>query len=117
MATIPTSDQAARVSVTNARVGHVMGIPISEPVFGDVMNLPEPRRGTLYIVSMTTVDALPQRRDLVGVNETLRDDAGRVILGAQSLTFPNGRPEWLEYDEQMREAQRQRVNALLDRTA
>jgi len=110
VATIPPADQAARVSVTTETRSVVGGIPISISVFGDVVGLPEPRRGTIYIVSLMVANACPNRVDLAIVNETMRDASGQIV-GARSLSFPNGNPD------ERREAQRARVNALLDRTA
>lgn len=57
--TIDPEGTIARVSVSTATVGSIDEIPITESVFGEVENLPEP-------------------------NESVRDEEGRII-GCKSL--------------------------------
>lgn len=53
---------------------------------GTVVNLPEPRRRTAYIVSKPVIEACP-RFDLVVPHDTVRDAEGNVI-GCRSLARP-----------------------------
>lgn len=46
--------------------------------YGEVEGLPEPKDDTFYIVSALVMNASP-RRDLVVPNDTVRDEAGRII--------------------------------------
>lgn len=82
--TIEASDIIARVSVSTERVGEVDGIPVSTSVFGDVEDLPAPVPGTIFIVSRMVAVAASDRNDLYIPNETVRDEAGRII-GCRSL--------------------------------
>jgi len=60
-------------------------IPLTETVFGEVEGLPEYKKGTYYIVSSLVAQACPDRSDLLIVNETVRDEQGR-ICGCKSFS-------------------------------
>lgn len=49
------------------------------PVFGEVVDLPEPQEGVLYIVSMLVAARASNRTDLVSPGRQIRNDAGQVI--------------------------------------
>ena len=49
------------------------------PVFGDVIDLPEPQEGVVYIVSMLVAARANGRTDLVSPGRQLRNEAGQVI--------------------------------------
>ena len=49
------------------------------PVFGEVIDLPEPKEGVLYIVSMLVAARASNRTDLVSPGRQLRNEAGQVI--------------------------------------
>ena len=49
------------------------------PVFGEVVDLPEPQEGVLYIVSMLVAARANGRTDLVSPGRQIRNDAGQVI--------------------------------------
>ena len=49
------------------------------PVFGEVVDLPEPQEGVLYIVSMLVAARAVGRNDLVSPGRQLRNEAGQVI--------------------------------------
>ena len=55
------------------------------PVFGEVVDLPEPQEGVLYIVSMLVAARAANRIDLVSPGRQIRNEAGQVIgcLGLQ----------------------------------
>jgi len=84
---IPPSGQVARVSVASEVVGEVNGIPIRKTVYGDILDLPEPRSNTIYIVSTIVLIAAKEkgiyRRDLIAPDtnpdSVIRDPQGRVI--------------------------------------
>lgn len=54
---------------------------------GTVVNLPEPRRQTAYIVSKQVIEACPTRFDLMIPYDTVRSEDGTVI-GCRSLARP-----------------------------
>ena len=54
-------------------------ISINRTSFGAVENLPAEQDNTLYIVSALTAKAAPSRTDLIAPDDTVRDDAGRII--------------------------------------
>lgn len=49
------------------------------PVFGEVIDLPEPQEGVIYIVSMLVAARAANRTDLVSPGRQLRNDVGQVI--------------------------------------
>ena len=49
------------------------------PVFGEVVDLPEPQEGVLYIVSMLVAARASNRTALVSPGRQIRNDAGQVI--------------------------------------
>lgn len=62
---IPASGQVARVSSTHVCVAHtVEGIPVFSAGFGEVVGLPDPKPGTLFLVS-GMVAAAAKRPDVV----------------------------------------------------
>jgi len=77
------SEGSLRVSTETQTVGGTP-IPLSISKFGQVENLPEEKRGTLYIVSRLVAEAT-KRKDFLIVNETIRDKSGKII-GCKSLS-------------------------------
>lgn len=49
------------------------------PEFGEVVDLPEPQEGVLYIVSMLVAARAQNRTDLVSPGRQIRNEAGQVI--------------------------------------
>ena len=85
--TISPETQPARVSVHTEDAGFsVNKIPVTENIYGQVENLPdyEEEPHTIYIVSLLVAQASPGRKDLFIVNETIRDENGRIV-GARSI--------------------------------
>jgi len=82
-----------------ARLGHQVlsaerahdGIPVEQVAFGvadgPVSDLPEPRPGTCYVVSLVVGLAAVHRDDLLVLHEYVRDLDGRVI-GCRKLARP-----------------------------
>ena len=73
-------------------VGEIAGIPLTETRFGELYlidrdkvrhELPAQQDGTFYIVSALVARAA-QREDFIIVNDTVRDDNGRIV-GCQSF--------------------------------
>lgn len=60
----PPSGQVARVAASHVDAGSVEGIPLYQTAFGDVLGLPEPKDGVLYVVS-GMVAAAAKRQDVV----------------------------------------------------
>ena len=87
---IPPSGIVARVEekteeVGKVKVGNSGHVPVIRKTLGQVENLPEPREGTIYIVSLIVAQALEgTRSDVYVIGESIRDKEGRVI-GARSL--------------------------------
>jgi hypothetical protein len=73
--------QVARVEMQTEQVGEVLGIPLYQTVFGEVINLPAPEENTMFIVSGLVLRAAKHRDDLVapdtGTN-VVRDSEGRI---------------------------------------
>lgn len=76
---VEPSGLVARQAVEYRPAGDVAGrIPVTEAVYGEVTNLPEPQDGVIYVVS-GLVEANVAREDVFAPGELVRDDAGRVI--------------------------------------
>lgn len=74
------SGTLARVSVKTETIGELNGFPVTRSVFGEVEGLPEPKEGTIYIVSSLVAGRVPaERKDVFIPNESVRDDKGRII--------------------------------------
>jgi hypothetical protein len=58
-------------------------IPLNVKMFGKTENLPEYKRFTLYIVSFIVQQANPDRRDLIVVDEVVRE--GSLIKGNKAF--------------------------------
>lgn len=82
------SSGIARAAYTQEVVGNLEGIPIVENHYGSPTDLPEPKAGTVYIVSALTADAARRvgrtTADLFLTGELVRDEDGRVI-GCRAL--------------------------------
>ena len=57
---------------------------MSKTGYGAVEGLPDQRDGVVYVVSVLTAQAAPDRKDLYIVDELVRDDMGRFI-GCKAL--------------------------------
>lgn len=80
---IPSSGMA-RAAQTREPLADINGIPVSKTGYGAVEGLPDQRDGVVYIVSVLTAQAAPDRKDLYIVDDLVRDEAGR-ILGCKAL--------------------------------
>lgn len=89
--TIPTSGTLIRVSQSTIPDGSMnvngVEIPVTSNTYGDVVGLPPQQDDVILIVSAMVANA-SNRSDLALVNESVRDDKGRII-GCKSLSFPN----------------------------
>lgn len=85
---IQPSGTIARAATNRKRVGTIridgVDVPINQTVFGDVTGLPDPEPDTVFIVSMLIAQAVPHRDDVFIVDDTVRDQEGRII-GAKAL--------------------------------
>ena len=59
-------------------------IPITKNTYGEIVDLPEPSRDYIYIVSALVANAATDRYDLVIPNELVRDENGNIV-GCKSL--------------------------------
>lgn len=80
---IPTSGMVARVSVSQIDDGDINGIPVKKQVFGDIVDLPDSRDNTIYIVSAIVLNAAKAigRTDVVApdTNNAIRNDKGHIV--------------------------------------
>ena len=92
IAVYEASGSIARCESKTFAVREIAGIPLTETRFGKLYlidrdkvrhELPAPQDGTFYIVSALVARAA-QREDFIIVNDTVRDDNGRII-GCQSF--------------------------------
>ena len=59
-------------------------VPVNQTRFGEVSDLPDPQPDTIYIVSALVAQAVPDRQDVFIVDDSVRDEQGRII-GARAL--------------------------------
>ena len=88
--TVPSSG-VARASQSRTHVGFVEAdenIPVNACSYGDVVGLPDPEFGKVYVVSALTAQAVAnsdeKRYDVFVVDEAVRDEAGHII-GCRAL--------------------------------
>ena len=81
---IPVSGIVARCQSTRQQVGEVNGIPVNRTKYGEVYDLPDQQDGVCYIVSLAVAKACPDRYDLFVVDDTVRDENGKII-GVRAL--------------------------------
>lgn len=82
IATIPSSGvarAAQRREIVDTIVANGISLPIARCTYGDVQGLPEPMDDTIYIVSAITAQAVPTRPDVFIVDDSVRDENGRII--------------------------------------
>lgn len=86
--TIPPSGQVARCVTYRVQVSTItangISVPVNQTRFSEVFDLPEPQPDTIYVVSALTAQAVPHRPDVFIVDDTVRDEQGRII-GARAL--------------------------------
>ena len=86
--TVEPLGQVARCAASRVQVDTVtvdgIAIPVNRTQFGEVTGLPEPQEGTIYIVSSLTAQAVPEREDVFIVDDSVRDEQGRII-GVRAL--------------------------------
>ena len=80
------SSGSARASVERQHDGDINGIPVNLSVFGEISGLPAPVEGTVYVVSRIVAEACKNRDDLLIVDDTVRDEDGRII-GCRALAY------------------------------
>lgn len=85
---IPCSGMIARASMRRETVDYIkvegVDVPINQTRIGKVYDLPDPKPGTIYIVSLLTAQNCRDRDDLYVVDDTIRDDDGRIV-GCRAL--------------------------------
>lgn len=60
-------------------------IPVTHSILETEVDVPERKQGTIYIVSNLVCQAYPKRDDFYIVNETIRDNQGRIV-GCKSIS-------------------------------
>lgn len=80
--TVPSSG-VARAAQRRESIGAIdadgVTLPVTRSVFGAVDGLPAPEAGTIYVVSAITAQAVPEREDVLIVDDSARDENGRII--------------------------------------
>ena len=82
--TVEPSGTVARAKQTRTLCGHIAGIPMNQCAYGQVQGLPEPAKETIYVVSSITAQACPEREDVYIVDDSVRNEDGRII-GVRAL--------------------------------
>jgi hypothetical protein len=82
--TIEPSGQVARCELIRIPAGDVNGIPVHKTSLGKPYGLPEPKEGTIFIVSRQVAEACPERTDLYITDDAIRNESG-IIIGVKGL--------------------------------
>lgn len=82
--TVEPSGVIARARQTRTLCGTVAGIPVNQCAYGRVQGLPGPAKETIYVVSAITAQACPKREDVYIVDDSVRNEDGRII-GVRAL--------------------------------
>jgi hypothetical protein len=77
--TFPAAKKPARVTFAQDHAGMVDGILIYRWFTEEIVNLPEPKPDTCYIVSKILAQACPEREDLIFPGTVVRDADGHVV--------------------------------------
>jgi hypothetical protein len=79
---LPKCESPARCTTSNVYLGDFDGIPIYHVVYEDVINLPNPEVGTIYVVSAIVAQAVKNRADVFAPDSgtsALRNSNGQII--------------------------------------
>lgn len=77
--TYPAAAEPARVNFAQTYAGMADGILVFRWVPDEIVNLPEPKPGTYYIVSKIVAQAMPAREDLIFPGTVVRDADGHIV--------------------------------------
>ena len=84
---VKAENTPARVSSKVEVIGYLNnGIPLYDTVYGEVIDLPQPQDGVIYVVSRIVKNCVPDRKDVLVPGNLLRDDKGNVI-GCNGLSY------------------------------
>lgn len=75
----PAAKDPARAIYVRRTAGAVDGAFIYRRFPEEIVNLPEPKSGTYYIVPKTIAQACPERKDLIFPGTVVCDADGRVV--------------------------------------
>lgn len=77
------SGDIPRLETNTQKAGWIDNIPVVRNTLGEVVGLPEPVDGVVYIVPFLVCQACPDRTDLVAPDTTpesvVRDSDGRIV--------------------------------------
>lgn len=80
--TVPSSG-VARAAQRRESIGTIdtdgVTLPVTRSTFGAVEGLPAEKDDTIYVVSAITAQAVPEREDVFIVDDSVRDENGRII--------------------------------------
>jgi len=84
---LPPSGKVARVASAPEILGEIEGVPVLYTIYGQVLNLPDPQEGVMYITSWMVAEVV-KRADVVSPDTSpqsaVRDKRGK-LLGVKAL--------------------------------
>ena len=83
---LPPCGIVPRCSQSEECVLVINDIALTRQTFGDVVDLPEPEKDVMLVVSRLVASACPDRPDLLVPGPLVRDSAGKVI-GCRGLSI------------------------------
>ena len=83
---LPPCGIVPRCSQSEECLMMVNGIALTRQTFGDVVDLPEPEKDVMLVVSRLVASACPDRPDLLVPGPLVRDSEGKVI-GCRGLSI------------------------------
>lgn len=72
-------EDVACVSSSLVRTEELLGIPIYQTVYGEVINLPDPEKGVYLVVSPLVAARCQGRQDILIPGTTIRDENGFIV--------------------------------------
>lgn len=76
----PTSGRIARVDTVNVDTQFIDDIPVYLTTLSEVIGLPEPEEGTVFIVSALTLKQVPDdRTDVLATGNTQKNEHDKII--------------------------------------
>lgn len=86
---IPARASAKREKIASVKIeGNDNPTSINVVTFGDIEGLPDPKPQIFYLVSRIVAEACPDRKDLLMVDETIRDEKGRIVAASSLSQMP-----------------------------
>lgn len=82
MIVLPKCETPARCTTSNVYLGEFEGVPIYHVVYENVLNLPNPQVGVIFVVSAIVAQAVKNRDDVFAPDSgtsAIRNSSGQIV--------------------------------------